>query len=151
MKKAIELHEIAVNNVKAKSPSGDLSSMCLFQALPTLYAERSVERGGNVLGLERFDEDLIIFMAGIHVKEEELFAYGDAQAKEWIAGVEEFAREQDTFVDWQFINYADKTQKPLGTYGEENIAKMEAAAAKYDPKGIWQKQCPGGHKLSAQV
>ncbi|KAF4473039.1 6-Hydroxy-D-Nicotine Oxidase, partial [Fusarium albosuccineum] len=37
--------------------------------------------------------------AGMHVSEAELNDYGDAQAKEWLAGVEEFAREKGTFVD----------------------------------------------------
>ncbi|KAJ3537158.1 hypothetical protein NM208_g6434 [Fusarium decemcellulare] len=148
IQKAIDLHEIAVQNVKAKSPSGDFSTMCLFQPLPTLYSKRSLERGGNVMGLEQITEDAIIFMAGMHVSEAEMKDYGDTQAKEWLAGVEEFARDKGTFVDWMFLNYANKDQKPIATFGDENIAAIKAAAAKYDPTGVFQKQCPGGYKIS---
>lgn len=122
--------------------------MCLFQPLPTLYAKKSAERGGNVMGLDRVTEDAIIFMAGMHVKEESMREYGDAQAKEWLAGVKEFALEKDTFVDWMFLNYADKSQNPISTFGEENIAKIRDAATKYDPNGVFQTQCPGGYKIS---
>ncbi|KAF5002549.1 hypothetical protein FDECE_10579 [Fusarium decemcellulare] len=73
--------------------------MCLFQPLPTLYSKRSLERGGNVMCLERIAEDAIIFMAGMHVSEAEMKDYGDTQAKEWLAGVEEFAREKGTSIE----------------------------------------------------
>ena len=148
IKKAVELHEIAVNNVKAKSPSGDLTSMCLFQALPAFYSKIVAENGGNLMGLEQIEEDSILFMAGIHVKEAEMAEYGDAQAKEWLKGVEDFARERGTYVEWQFLNYADKSQNPLASFGAENLAKMKEVAQQYDPEGVFQIQSPGGFKLS---
>lgn len=46
------------------------------------------------------------------------------------------------------MNYDDKDQNPLESYGPENVAKIRAAAAKYDPDGIFQTLVPGGFKIS---
>ena len=47
-----------------------------------------------------------------------------------------------------YLDYADKTQDPLAGYGAENVKKMKAAAKMYDPKQIFQKNVPGGFKIS---
>lgn len=39
-------------------------------------------------------------------------------------------------------------QNPLRSFGQENVAKMAAAAAKHDPDGIFQIRVPGGFKIS---
>lgn len=49
---------------------------------------------------------------------------------------------------WVYLNYAGSWQDPLGSYGPKNVAFMKKVAAKYDPKGFWQKRVPGGFKLS---
>ena len=50
--------------------------------------------------------------------------------------------------EYIYLDYADETQDPLGSYGPENVAKMRAAAAKYDPTGVFQTMVPGGFKIS---
>jgi hypothetical protein len=40
------------------------------------------------------------------------------------------------------------SQNPLGSYGAENVAKIRAAASKYDPTEIFQTRAPGGFKIS---
>lgn len=47
-----------------------------------------------------------------------------------------------------YLDYADKTQDPLASYGSDNIAKMKAVAKKYDPSGVFQDLVPGGFKIS---
>lgn len=39
-------------------------------------------------------------------------------------------------------------EDPLGSYGVENVAKIRAAARKYDPNQVFQKRFPGGFKIS---
>lgn len=39
-------------------------------------------------------------------------------------------------------------QDPLRSYGVENVAKIRAAAKKYDPKSFFQTRVPGGFKIS---
>lgn len=49
--------------------------------------------------------------------------------------------------EWLYLNYAWGTQDVLASYGPENVAKMRAASAKYDPDGVFQRLVPGGFKL----
>lgn len=44
---------------------------------------------------------------------------------------------------------ADRVKDPLASYGAENVAKIRAAAAKYDPRQIFQTRVPGGFKISS--
>lgn len=45
-------------------------------------------------------------------------------------------------------NESHTLQDPLGSYGAENVAKIRAAAAKYDPEHVFQSRVPGGFKIS---
>ena len=36
----------------------------------------------------------------------------------------------------------------MKSYGAGNVAKIRAAAAKYDPKQVFQARVPGGFKIS---
>lgn len=57
--KAVEMHRRFVDDWKAQqqlfSPGNGDDFIChgIFQALPTIFSRHSVERGGNVLGLDR--------------------------------------------------------------------------------------------------
>jgi hypothetical protein len=48
-----------------------------------------------------------------------------------------------------YLNYAGKSQDPIGSYGHDgNIKKhLQAVSKKYDPHGIFQTKVPGGFKL----
>lgn len=62
--------------------------------------------------------------------------------------LEDLAKQVDGHVGFRYLNYADGSQDPLASYGADNIRKMKAAAAKYDPNGVFQKRVPGGFKIS---
>jgi len=47
-----------------------------------------------------------------------------------------------------FRSYLTFAQDPLKSYGAGNVAKIRAAAAKYDPKQVFQARVPGGFKIS---
>lgn len=49
--------------------------------------------------------------------------------------------------EFQYMNYADSSQHPLQSYGRENFEFLGKASKKYDPKGMFQWQVPGGFKL----
>lgn len=48
---------------------------------------------------------------------------------------------------WRYLNYAAQDQDPLGSYGEENLARLRAVSGKFDPRGMFQRNVPGGFKL----
>ena len=101
------------------------------------------------MGVERQLHNGIMFLATAMVKtpEQEAFAY--PKVKAWVDSVAEFSRGIDGgLLEWRYLNFADKTQDPMASYGEANIKLMKEVAAKYDPEQVFQKLCPGGFKVS---
>lgn len=147
-KRIVELHEKFVNEWKAESSDPDFITQCMFQSIPTIFSKHGIEKGGNVLGLDQEKDNAVMLLFNIAVKSadaevlgrKKLFAYGKA--------MQEYAASVGGLVRWTYLNYADGTQNPLGSYGPENVAKIRAAAAKYDPNGVFQTQTPGGFKVS---
>ncbi|KAF5025129.1 hypothetical protein F66182_2830 [Fusarium sp. NRRL 66182] len=147
--RASELHDKLVEELNEFIPDGNFITQCLFQPLPTLFGQRCVEAGGNVMGVERHKSNGILFLAVVMAQtpEQEAFAY--PKVKAWIQQVREFASTiEGGNLEWTYLNYADKSQDPLGSYGADNIKKMKDAAAKYDPEQVFQKLVPGGFKIS---
>lgn len=150
MAEASRLHDILVGELAAFIPEGDFRTQCIYQPLPTLFARHSAKAGGNVMGLEHQRENGILFaiVAMLKTKEQEAFAY--PKVKALIATLEEFVSAiEGGWIKWKYMNYADKSQDVLASYGEENVQKMKDAAAKYDPDGVFQRLVPGGFKISA--
>lgn len=48
---------------------------------------------------------------------------------------------------FKYLNYADRTQDPIGSYGEKMKKRLQDASKKYDPNGLFQTRVPGGFKL----
>jgi hypothetical protein len=125
MRKASELHDKLVEELKEVAPEGDFTTQCLFQPLPKLFADRSVKSGGNVMGMQNHQHDGILFLDTTMMKtaEQEAFAY--PRVKQWIEGVRAFANTIDGGnLSWLHLNYADKTQDVLGSYGPESEALL---------------------------
>lgn len=148
MSKAAELHDICVEKLRARIPDGDFSTLCFAQGLPTLYAKRSQERGGNVLGLENLGENCISLLVAGHIKDKDHVDYGYRVVRDWYDGVLHYAKGLGLWKDWIYLNYADGSQSPLSTIGEANIRTIREAALKYDPHGVFQTKCPGGFKVT---
>lgn len=49
------------------------------------------------------------------------------------------AKSQGLFLPYIFVNDAGPNQKPLQSFGENNIKYIDTVAKKYDPKRIMQK------------
>ncbi|ORY68846.1 uncharacterized protein BCR38DRAFT_424491 [Pseudomassariella vexata] len=148
LSKAVELHNQLVEEMKIESSDGDFITQCMFQPMPSLYAKQSVEKGGNMLGLDKVKENAILWLATLAVKGADQELIGRQKMITWVNAVEEYATSIDAHNDWIYLNYADSTQKPLESYGAENVEKIRAAAAKYDPTGVFQTRVPGGFKIS---
>lgn len=146
--KIVELHEQMVNEWKAETTDPDFITQCMFQSIPTIFTDHSQANGGNVLGLNQVNENVVMLLfdiavngAGLEVKaREKLRTYGKQ--------MQAFASSVEGLVDWQYLNYADSYQDPLASYGAENVAKIRAVAAKYDPTGVFQTKSPTGFKIS---
>lgn len=146
---ASALHDQLVADLIAVIPAQDFVTQCLFQPLPALIGQNCAAAGGNVMGVERQTHNGVLFLATVMVKtpEQEAFAY--PKVKAWIASVEEFARGiEGGLLEWRYLNYADPSQDPMASYGEENLKLLREVAGKYDPEEVFQKLCPGGFKIS---
>ncbi|KAF2136381.1 uncharacterized protein K452DRAFT_353972 [Aplosporella prunicola CBS 121167] len=119
----------------------------LFQHLPPIFAKHSAERGGNVLGLERFKTNNILLMGYLSWKTPASDIIFQRALHQLIADLSAFAKSIGRDNPFVYLNYADGAQDPLRSYGEENVRKMRAAAEKYDPEGVFQTMVPGGFKI----
>lgn len=148
--KAAELHGALVEDLKHIAPGGNFITQCLYQPLPKVFAENSARAGGNVMGLERNESDgvLLLATAAFPTAKQRDLAYPKVQA--WIKGVEAFAETvEGGLLEWIYLNYADKSQAVLASYGEKNVAFMKEVATKYDPQQVFRRLCPGGFKVTA--
>ncbi|KAI1741370.1 hypothetical protein F4680DRAFT_416601 [Xylaria scruposa] len=150
IRKAVALHESLVADLLAYIPDGDFWTQCLFQPLPKLFGENSAKSGGNAMGVERQKVDGLLFQAAAMVRTPEHEAFAYPKIKAWIEAVREFATAEidGGLLDWTYLNYADRSQDPLRSYGAENVKRLKDVAVRYDPDGVFQKVCPGGFKIS---
>ncbi|KAI1442043.1 FAD-binding domain-containing protein [Annulohypoxylon stygium] len=147
--KASELHARLVEELQRAVPDGDFITQCLIQPLPKLYGELSKKSGGSIMGVEDQTVNGLLFVAVVMVKTPEQEAFVYPKVKAWVDDLRKFASTiENGNLPWIYMNYADKSQDVLGSYGIENVMKMKDAAANYDPKQIFQKLCPGGFKIS---
>lgn len=167
LKKSIDLHAEAVATIKAGNPTGDWNYVSMVQPISPLFTEHSEERGGNVVGLDQFGDKVLVseclvmplsreplliclvflaFPSWNSAADDALFS-GAINAQ--IDAINGFAASLGKANPWIYTNYADKSQNPLAGYGAANLAKIKAAATKYDPTSVFQRLQPGGFKISA--
>jgi hypothetical protein len=149
MKKAADVFEVLVEDLKMLIPDGKFYISLVLQPLPRSFARQSMARGGNLLGIEKLQEDCVLLVAAVEVETPEIstkIAYPKLRAA--ISDIELYAKSVDGDVGFLYLNYCDGSQDPFQTYGEGSIRKMREAMAKYDPSGVFQTRVPGGFKLS---
>lgn len=136
-----------ITELQAKA-SGSWRVSCLHQVWSTSYTANSTARGGNVLGMERYKENFIMYQSYLlwsEAKDDELFINLGLMLTD---GIQKFAASKGTAIDYLYLNYADQDQNPLANYGADNVKFMKTVAKKYDPFGVYQTLLPGGFKIS---
>lgn len=53
--------------------------------------------------------------------------------------VQELAREKGLLLGFLCMSFASSSQDVLRSYGADNVKRIQDAAAKYDPEGVFQK------------
>jgi hypothetical protein len=112
-----------------------------------LLQPHPVTDGQNSLGLPPGGEDVVMSVITVSYskKSDDDTVRGGLQAI--IIKHEEILRREGVYIGWKYLNYADKLQDPIGSYGEETKARLQAVSKKYDPYGLFQTGVPGGFKL----
>jgi len=148
---ASKLHDKLVEDLKLIDPTQSFTTQCLFQPLPALFGRNSVAAGGNVMGVERQEENGLLWLAVAMMQTAEQEAQAYHLVRNWTESVRAFAEslpEGSGIFPWRYLNYADHSQAVLESYGAENVQKIRDAAAAYDPTGVFQTLVPGGFKIS---
>lgn len=146
--KVVELNEQLVNEWKAESEDPDFNAELNIQAIPRSFSDHSLANGGNIMGLDRVKENVVMVLFTIAVKTAELEDKATKKIKSYGEEIEAFATSIDALVEWKHLNYAGGFQDPLAGYGVANLAKMRAASVKYDPTGVFQTKSSPGFKIS---
>lgn len=147
LQETARLYAILLEELQARA-SGQWRISCLHQIWSPLYTTNSTMRGGNVLGMERYSENFIMYQSYLswsEAKDDELFI---GLGKMLTNGIQKFAAERGTAVEYLYLNYADEDQDPLSAYGADKVVFMKKVAEKYDPSGVYQTLLPGGFKIS---
>lgn len=154
MKYAVAAHDYAVGQLNATmTPDSGFNTLCMFQPLNNIIARHGVEKGGNVMGLDYWMNggDGIMFLATLAVNGAENEANAAPIMKNWTDSVAAYADELGVGWGWHYLNYASLDQDPLASVGPENIASLQAASAKYDPRGVFQRLRTSGFKIPPGV
>jgi hypothetical protein len=108
--KIVELHEKFVDEWKVESPDPDFVTQCMFQSITTTMSEQSIAKGGNMLGLDKEEGNVVMLLYDIAVNGQELEDAAREKLKASGKAIVEFAKSVDGLVDWQYLNYADSYQ-----------------------------------------
>lgn len=92
--------------------------LLIFQQLPKHYAQKNP--GGNVLGVDKtLTENSILCQVEAYVKTPEAEALFHTKIVDIVAELEDYAESVGAATQWRYLNYADPSQDPLGSYGAE--------------------------------
>jgi Cu2+-containing amine oxidase len=106
----VELHETMVNEWKAESSDPDFITQCMFQSIPTIFAQHSIEKGGNMLGLDDVKENVVMLLLNIAVKRADLEDPARKKLRSFGEQIQKYAASLDGLIDWRYLNYADYYQ-----------------------------------------
>ncbi|RFU24352.1 hypothetical protein B7463_g11985, partial [Scytalidium lignicola] len=118
-----------------------------LEPLPTAITKWGPRTGGNALGLDSSDGDLVLVLLGITWSEEADDDIIINAVTDMFTTFNAYAASKNGLNSYTYLNYAYDTQKPIRGYGPSNVEKLRAVSKKYDPLMVFQKLVPGGFKL----
>ena len=118
-----------------------------LQPLPYTIYSKSAATGGNILGLDRFDEDLINVLFTLSWLLPTDNATIEAAVQKLESDILALEKEMGVYNEFVYLNYAAEWQDPIAGYGEDNVEFLKGVSKKYDPNGVFQTGVPGGFKL----
>ncbi|ORY10736.1 hypothetical protein BCR34DRAFT_340204 [Clohesyomyces aquaticus] len=142
-----EIYELADATAQSLISVVGLVITMTFQPLPHVIYSKSTSTGGNVLGLDRFTDDLInvLFVVSWQLPTDNPRV--EQGLKALVESINDRAKERGMFNEFVYLNYAAEWQDPIQGYGEENVRFLKSVSRRFDPNGLFQKGVPGGFKL----
>ena len=132
---------IKLNNITGLSYALD------FQMVPPAISNKSAARGGNSLGIDPSKGTIVIALLQAsweNANDDECVrgALGDT-----IGAFESRAKTRGRYVEFKYLNYADKGQDVMRGYGEESLERLQRVSKMYDPAGLFQGGNSGDFKV----
>ena len=118
-----------------------------FQPVPQTIISKASQNGGNSLGLDASDGDLVNALLTIQWGLAEDDDRVNRAAKSFIEQGMAASKAAGTLNPYLYLNYAGDFQKPIAGYGAQVVQNLKAVSDKYDPGKLFQNQVPGGFKL----
>ena len=128
-----------------------LNTLCMFQPITKSIAEKGVQNGGNVMGLDYYTKtngNGVMFLLTFAVNGQHNEDVALPMLKAYMDELDRYAQSLDVWWPWRYFNYAHKSQDPLASVGQAAIKKLKAASKKYDPTGVFQRLRQSGNKIS---
>lgn len=150
MRFAVESHDyLGIQLAATMTADSGYNTLCMFQPINNVIAQHGVEKGGNVMGLDAAlaGANGIMFLGTLAVNGVENEINALPLMQNWTDSIAAYAEASGVSFDWHYLNYAFSNQDPLGSSGSENLVKMKAVSAKYDPDGVFQKLRASGFKI----
>lgn len=141
------VHDLTVDLYKTVRHVQNMEWLFAYEPLPYLFTEHSLARGGNVLGLNRTKDDLILMQLAPRWSSPADDKVIQDTAKQWVEQVKGYTKSVGKASDFLYLNYADGFQDPIAGYGEQSVRYLRDVARKYDPHGVFQKAVKGGFKI----
>lgn len=148
MQKYFDLANETLQTTGIKDVDGLVFSMS-FQPLPQIITSKAIASGGNSLGIDASDGDLVNVLLSVQWKMPTDDVRIIAAAQTLFENGEAASKSAGTFNPYLYLNYAAAWQKPIAGYGAQSQKNLQSVSRKYDPRGLFQKQVPGGFKLMA--
>ncbi|KAL8912284.1 MAG: hypothetical protein Q9171_002656 [Xanthocarpia ochracea] len=121
-----------------------------IQPIPAAITNRSASLGENCLGLDPREGTLINCLLTATWNDTKDDQLAQETAVRLFDEIEKEAQSQNKpslFVPYKYLNYADGSQDVISGYGKNNVNRLRKVSRKYDPRGVFQRQVPGGFKL----
>ncbi|KAI4241491.1 MAG: hypothetical protein LQ352_007433 [Teloschistes flavicans] len=116
------------------------------QPISKTMVDTAKRTGGRPQGLRSRAQLWMNMSWGWNLAKDDAYVY--ALIKETYEKVDALTKQRGLYDPYIFLNDAFPQQKVLRSYGAESFNRMLAVSKKYDPRGMFQTQVPGGFKLN---
>ncbi|KAK2762643.1 hypothetical protein FQN54_000816 [Arachnomyces sp. PD_36] len=135
---------------------GDLPVGCVLhytiQPIGTAGIQAGKDSGENIMGLESASQCWWNFTSEWPKDSTDAEDVAAQKAIDtMVENVRDLAKRKGLLLDFLSMNFATASQKVLGSYGADNVKRMQNTADKYDPESVFQKLQNGGFLLYGNI
>ena len=117
----------------------------VFQPIAASTIAQGKSRGGNPLGLEEAAQTWLVLNCGWSLEADDRRVL--ATGAKFLDEVDKMAACKGLSKTFRYLNDAAMDQRPIDSYGHENVQRLKSISKEYDPDGVFQKLVKGGFRL----